>query len=157
MFGRRRHVAPTPTAPTPQLTENDIFDIVHAQVAAAIGEHGEWSLTRRGDSDTDALFHGVVAHSVTAHVVEALRAARDSLAQPEPAPQAAATEIDERLGEHVAEPTTDTPDAEFTTVDEPAAFGWHPAPITVWTDLKKPVTGQLAQIQQQRESHQLVA
>jgi hypothetical protein len=25
---------------------------------------------------------------------------------------------------------------------EPAAFGWEPAPITQWTDLRKPVTGE---------------
>jgi hypothetical protein len=149
MFGRRRHVAPTVSAPAPQLTENDIFDIVHAQIAAAIGDHGEWTLTRRVDSDTDSLFHGVVAHSVTTHVVEALREAREALSRV-PAP----AEVADRLGEHVAGAATQTPEVAPAEV-EPIAFGWQPAPITIWTDLKKPVTGQLAQIHHDR--HQLVA
>jgi hypothetical protein len=138
------------SAPAPQLTENDIFDIVHAQIAAAIGEHGEWSLTRRADSDTDSLFHGVVAHSVTTHVVEALRSARENLSRLD-----VTDDVAERPGEHVAESAIPAQAPVPVPETEPAAFGWQPAPITVWTDLKKPVTGQLAQIHQ--DLHQLVA
>ncbi|WP_308465100.1 hypothetical protein [Rathayibacter soli] len=151
MFGRRRHVAPALVASAPQLTEDAIFDIVHAQVAAAIGEHGEWTLTRRAPTDSDQLFYGVVAHSVTTHVVEALRIARENLA----ASEHAVTEI---AGDHVARPMADAPapDRSATsgdTLEEPAAFGWRPAPITVWTDLKRPVTGPIAHIHE----HELVA
>lgn len=139
MFGRRRHVAPVVAAPAPQLTEERIFDVVHAQIAAAIGEHGEWALTRRADADTDEIFHGVIAHSVATHVIEALRAAREQLTEAD-APDA------RQSGEHVADETPDH-------AHEPAAFGWQPAPITVWTDLKKPVTGPIPGIR----DHELVA
>ncbi|HEY5222360.1 MAG TPA: hypothetical protein VIJ18_04820 [Microbacteriaceae bacterium] len=159
MFGRRRHVAPAVAAPAPQLTEDAIFDIVHAQVAAAIGERGEWTLTRRQATDTDQLFYGVVTHSVTTHVVEALRIARESLAALNLAvPEAAVLEEavaeaavpeSERVGDHVADAASEASDS----IEEPAAFGWRPAPITVWTDLKKPVTGPIAHI----DEHELVA
>jgi len=139
MFGRRRHVAPTIVTPAPQLSEERIFDVVHAQIAAAIGEHGEWTLARRTESDTDEIFHGVIAHSVATHVMEALRAAREQLTDAAPS----TTE-----GEHAAVTAVDVDE-----VDEPAAFGWQPAPITVWTDLKKPVTGPVPSIR----DHELVA
>ncbi|TAM71363.1 MAG: hypothetical protein EPN48_01995 [Microbacteriaceae bacterium] len=144
MFGRRRHVAPAVVAPAPQLTEDVIFDIVHAQIAAAIGEHGEWTLTRREATDTDGLFYGVIAHSVTTHVVEALRIARENLAVVRPALLET-----ERAGDHVANAAP----AANDIIEEPAAFGWRPAPITVWTDLKRPVTGPIAHI----DEHELVA
>jgi hypothetical protein len=144
MFGRRRHVAPVVAAPAPQLTEERIFDVVHAQIAAAIGEHGEWALTRRTDTDTDEIFHGVIAHSVATHVIEALRAARQQLAEAD-APDT------RQSGDHVADETPDH-------AHEPAAFGWQPAPITVWTDLKKPVTGPIAGIgDHAARDHELVA
>lgn len=139
MFGRRRHVAPVVTAPmpapAPRLSEDQIFELVHTQIAAAIGERGEWALTRRADSDTDALFHGVIAHSVATHVVAALTRAQAELA--DAASPAASTVAG---AEHAAA------DAEANI--EPAAFGWQPAPITVWTDLKKPVTGEIARIRE---------
>jgi hypothetical protein len=141
MFGRRRHVAPVVAAPAPQLTEDHIFDVVHAQIAAAIGEHGEWALTRRAEADTDEIFHGVIAHSVATHVIEALRAARQQLEE-------AGTDAPDarQSGDHVADETPDH-------AHEPAAFGWQPAPITVWTDLKKPVTGPIPGLR----DHELVA
>jgi len=142
MFGRRRHVAPAVAAPAPQLTEERVFDIVHTQIAAAIGEKGEWTLTRRAESDTDDIFHGVIAHSVASQVMEALRTARDQLMSQAPAPATA-----QEPGGHVAQATP------APVEHEPAAFGWEPAPITVWTDLKKPVTGPLALIR----DHELVA
>jgi hypothetical protein len=143
MFGRRRHVAPAvaPPAPAPQLTENQVFDIIHSEVARAIGENGEWALTRRVERDSDSLLHGVVAHALATHVLDALRDARTEL---------------ERLN---LSATTHTPEhvahapAALSAEVEPAAFSWEPAPITVWTDLKKPVTGPIAQIRE----HQLVA
>lgn len=168
MFGRRRHVAPALVAPAPQLTEDAIFDVVHAQLTAAIGEHGEWALTRRAACDSDELFYGVVAHSVTTHVVEALRIARENLVALERTVAVAAG-----AGDHVADAMADAPiaagvatdgvtttsdptdgkTAHGDTSDEPAAFGWRPAPITVWTDLKRPVTGPIAHIHE----HELVA
>jgi hypothetical protein len=144
MFGRRRHVAPVvaPPAPAPQLTENQVFDIIHAEVARAIGENGEWTLTRRVEHDSDSLFHGVVAHALATHVLDALRDAR--------------TELERRnltAAAHSPEHVAHEPVALEADADEPAAFSWEPAPITVWTDLKKPVTGPIAQIRE----HQLVA
>lgn len=157
MFGRRRHVAPVVAAPAPQLTDERIFDIVHAQIAAAIGENGEWTLTRRTESDTDGIFHGVIAHSVTTHVIEALRVAREQLTATEL--RAAAQSSTEQLATAKSTTEQDTGDhvayaaPEPEPVREPAAFGWQPAPITVWTDLKKPVTGPIPGIL----DHELVA
>jgi hypothetical protein len=150
MFGRRRHVAPVVAAPAPQLTEERIFDVVHAQIAAAIGGRGEWALTRRADADTDEIFHGVIAHSVATHVIEALRAAREQLTEGDGADATDGTDA-RQSGDHVAEETPDH-------AHEPAAFGWQPAPITVWTDLKKPVTGPIAGIGDHGvRDHELVA
>lgn len=157
MFGRRRHAAPVAVAPTPQLSGEQIFELVHAQLAAAIGEHGTWTMSRRTETDTDEIFHGVLAHSIALDIVDALRDAQVQLENGAPAhipehvaePQPDATSAETARGEHAAE----TPAIPVASVDKPAAFRWDPAPITVWTDLKKPVTGELARI----ERHELVA
>lgn len=101
MFGRRRHaaqVAPTVTvtpaaAPLPRLAEEQIFELVHARIAAAIGENGEWVVRRRTDDDTDELFRAVLAHQVALEVTSALRDAQLRLdTDAEPAPSASETE-----------------------------------------------------------------
>ena len=160
MFGRRRHAAPVAVAPTPQLSGEQIFELVHAQLSAVIGEHGTWTMARRTDTDTDEIFHGVLAHSIALTITDALRDAQVRLATERP-------EASSHVAEHVAEPHPDlatpaapAPDAPAsgesapdTSDVEPAAFRWDPAPITIWTDLKKPVTGELARI----DGHELVA
>ncbi|UAJ81012.1 hypothetical protein IT072_08490 [Leifsonia sp. ZF2019] len=141
MFGRRRHAAAeVPAAPVPQLTDAQILEIVHGKIAALIGEDGEWTVSRRSADDTDTIFHSVLAQSVSVGIAAALVDARRRL---EAGDMGAVTEP-----QHLAEPE-ETPAADSTrTADqgEPAAFSWEPAPITVWTDLRKPVTGEIPAI-----------
>jgi hypothetical protein len=118
------------------LSEAQILELVSEKLAAFVGEHGEWTVSRRADSDTDAIFHTILARSVAVGITAAIMDAKRKLEAGEPVEQA-------EPGLHVAEePIADT-DLEH---EEPAAFGWEPAPITVWTDLRKPVTGEIPQI-----------
>lgn len=155
MFGRRRHAAAeVQAAPVPQLTDAQILEVVHTKIAELIGERGDWTVSRRSSDDSDTIFHSVLAQSVSVGITAALVEARRRLetgeatvlasepqhrteARPEPAATAETTgagdaELDETLSEDEQ--------------GEPAAFGWEPAPITVWTDLRKPVTGELSAI-----------
>ena len=131
MFGRRRHVAAVSVAPAPQLSEAQILELVHQKLSEFVGERGEWTVTRRADADTDAIFHTILARSVAVGITAAIMDAKRKLEagdgeQAEP-------------GLHVAAELA----AELDDTREPAAFGWEPAPITVWTDLRKPVTGEI--------------
>lgn len=145
MFGRRRHVAAAPAAPAPQLTEEQIFELVHRQLAGFVGAEGEWTVSRRTNAHTDAIFHGVLVKSITEEIVAALRDARLQLEAGVAAAPVIVAEHDEP-GQHVA--SVETPDAAADEL-EPAAFGWEPAPITVWADLRKPVTGEIPMLREQ--------
>jgi hypothetical protein len=156
MFGRRRHAAAVPAAPVPQLSEAQILELVHEKVAELIGERGEWTVSRRSQDDTDTIFHSVLAKSVTLTIATALFDAQRRLeagetveeAVPEivSVPQHLAPEADASV-ETATDASVDEPEAEPET-GEPAAFGWEPAPITVWTDLRRPVTGEFPAIPQ---------
>ncbi len=132
MFGRRRHVAAVSAAPVPQLSETQILELVHQKLAEFVGERGEWTVSRRADGDTDSIFHTILARSVAVGITAAIMDAKRKLESGEPV----------EPGLHVAE----EPVADLDDVREPAAFGWEPAPITVWTDLRKPVTGEIPAI-----------
>ena len=157
MFGRRRHAAAVPAAPAPQLTDAQILELVHGKVSELIGEDGEWTVVRRAQDDTDTIFHSILAQSVSVGIAAAIAEARRRLEAGESltAPQHLAAEVADAPVEaevvhaHVAEaaPVVEVPAAEVeaSAVEveaEPAAFGWEPAPITQWTDLRKPVTGE---------------
>ena len=156
MFGRRRHAAAVPVAPVPQLTDAQILELVHTKVAELIGAKGEWTVVRRAQDDTDTIFHSILAQSVSVGIAAAIAEARrrieagESLSEPQhlapvirdaPAPveaPAVATASE-------AEPTAavaETPAEPAQALAEPAAMAWEPAPITQWTDLRKPVTGE---------------
>lgn len=144
MFGRRRHAAAVvPAAPVPQLTDAQILQIVHGKIAELIGEDGEWTVSRRSADDTDTIFHSVLAQSVSvgiaAALVDARRRLEDGEAAAAPEPQHLARAEEAPVAETVDAPAADAP----APAEEPAAFGWEPAPITVWTDLRKPVTGEI--------------
>jgi hypothetical protein len=166
MFARRRHIAPPAPvveaapvqysipAPAPQLDAEQITEIVRRQLETVFGERGSWTVTARRDGETDSIFRAVLTHSIAVGVTAAIQQAQDAAAAPvaiAPVADAAALarEIELKLS---AEPASaqpadvaaDADDDELT--GEPAALGWEPAPITVWTDLKKPVTGPLAQV-----------
>jgi len=153
MFGRRRHAAAVPAAPVPQLTDAQILELVHTKVAELIGEKGEWTVVRRAHDDTDTIFHSILAQSVSVGIAAAIAEARrrleagESLTEPQHLAAAVADEPVVVTAEVVetapAAPVVETAAAEVATAEaEPAAFGWEPAPITQWTDLRKPVTGE---------------
>ncbi|MCX7522033.1 hypothetical protein OSC27_07045 [Microbacterium sp. STN6] len=156
MFGRRRHAAAPPAAPAPQLSEEVIFELVHARLAAFAGAHGEWTLTRRTEADTDSIFHDVTVHALSGEIVRDIAAAKARLEGAEAAP-ARAPAVEAALApapaaapaQHVAADDAPAEAEAGSDADalEPVAFSWEPAPITVWADLRKPVTGEIPQVQ----------
>jgi hypothetical protein len=137
------------------LTDAQILEIVHGKVSELIGANGEWTVVRRAADDTDALFHSILAQSVSVGITAALAEARVRLENGEAvsAPQHLAPAVPVTpavIAEHVAEPEPDTVAvvAASAETEEPAAFTWEPAPITVWTDLRKPVTDTFTAIEQ---------
>jgi hypothetical protein len=146
MFGRRRHAAAeVQAAPIPQLTDAQILEVVHAKVAELIGARGEWTVSRRSSDDTDSIFHSVLSQSVSVGIAAALVEARRRLEAGE-AELVVASEPQHRAeAAPVVAVETDTHDDQQS---EPAAFGWEPAPVTVWTDLRRPVTGEIPTIAQ---------
>jgi hypothetical protein len=132
------------------LTDAQILELVHGKVAELIGEKGEWTVVRRTADDTDTMFHSILAQSVSVGIAAAVADARrrleagEALSEPQhlaaavadgPAPRASVDESNieaETPAAAVAQPAS----------AEPAAFSWEPAPITKWTDLRKPVTGE---------------
>lgn len=151
MFGRRRHAAAeVQAAPVPQLTDAQILEVVHIKIAELIGERGEWTVSRRSTDDTDSIFHSVLAQSVSVGIAAALVEARRRLEAGE-ATIVVASEPQHRAPAEVVAIEQASPVAEVQELaeqehEEPAAFGWEPAPITVWTDLRKPVTGEIPAI-----------
>ena len=147
MFGRRRHAAAeVPAAPVPQLTDAQILELVHTTVAELIGENGEWTVNRRSADDTDAIFHSILAQSVAVDITAAIVDARNRLQAGEPVALAAVPSAPQHLASepaHVSEPAAEEP----VEHEEPAAMAWEPAPITVWTDLRKPVTGEIPAVE----------
>lgn len=141
MFGRRRHAAAEVTAaPVPQLTDAQILELVHGKVAELIGVNGEWTVSRRVTGDTDTIFHSILAQSVSVGIAAAIVDARRKLEAGDAAASAP---------QHLAQPEEElavvSVAADLEAADdeqEPAAFGWEPAPITRWTDLRRPVTGE---------------
>ncbi|ANF30343.1 hypothetical protein A0130_00385 [Leifsonia xyli] len=144
-----------PAAPAPQLTDAQILELVHGKVSELIGADGEWTVVRRAQDDTDTIFHSILAQSVSVGIAAAIAEARRRLEAGESltAPQHLAASVADAPVEaevvpaHVAEPApvAEVPAAEVeapAVEAEPAAFGWEPAPITQWTDLRKPVTGE---------------
>ena len=159
MFGRRRHVAAVAAAPVPQLTDAQILELVHTKVAELIGENGEWTVIRRAQNDTDAIFHSILAQSVSVGIAAAIAEARrrleagEALSEPQhlaPAvADAPATIVEETVASEPVTVVAEAPAADEPAIEpvpaaelEPAAFSWEPAPITQWTDLRKPVTGE---------------
>lgn len=146
MFGRRRHAAAeVQAAPVPQLTDAQILEVVHTKIAELIGERGEWTVSRRSTDDTDSIFHSVLAQSVSVGITAALVEARRRLEAGEASVVVASEPQHRAPAEPVAVEAAAVAE-EQQEHEEPAAFGWEPAPITVWTDLRKPVTGELPAI-----------
>lgn len=88
MFGRRRRVAPVVPAPVPELSDNQVFTLLHEQLTQLVGAQGKWTLVPRSLADTDVIFHGLKAHQIAASLATVLH-----------------TETALLRGEVVAEPT----------------------------------------------------
>lgn len=88
MFGRRRRVAPVIAAPVPELSDEQVFALLHNQLSELVGAQGKWTLVPRSDTDTDVIFHNLKAHQIAASLAAVLR-----------------TETSLLRGEVVAEPT----------------------------------------------------
>ncbi len=83
MFGLRRHRArvqvapPTPIAPplpAPQLSEEQLFEVVRARLEDFVGATGDWTLVRRSEADTDEFFQSMTAFSVARDVTASILA-----------------------------------------------------------------------------------
>lgn len=88
MFGRRRRAAPVIQVPIPELTDEQVFEALHAKLAEIIGAHGQWTLVPRSDDDTDVIFHGLKAQQIATTLTSIL-----------------STQTAELRGERTAEPT----------------------------------------------------
>lgn len=91
MFGRRRRVepvAPVIPPPAPELSDAQVFEALHTQIARLVGAQGQWTLVPRSSDDTDVIFHGLKANQIASSLAAALR-----------------TETAVLRGEVIAEPT----------------------------------------------------
>lgn len=88
MFGRRRRAAPVIQVPIPELTDEQVFESLHAKLAEIIGAHGQWTLVPRSDDDTDVIFHDLKAQQIATTLTSIL-----------------STQTAELRGERTAEPT----------------------------------------------------
>ncbi|TFC41743.1 hypothetical protein E3T26_11655 [Cryobacterium sp. TMT1-21] len=76
MFGRRRRVEPVaPVTPPPlaELTDEQVFALLHEQLAQLVGTQGQWTLVPRSSDDTDVIFHGLKAHQIASSLAAVLR------------------------------------------------------------------------------------
>ena len=126
-----------------QLTDELVFAAVQRSLNLVFGENGDWTVARRSDEQTDAIFHDILVHSLATTVTASISAARDANAEANdmlaggPLGLLRAPRIEQAPVETAA-------DAALEPEEEPAALRWEPAPITRWADLKRPVTGPVA-------------
>jgi hypothetical protein len=147
MFGRRRHRAPVNVAPpTPveaplpdvQLSEEQLFDVVRKRLEDFMGAHGEWSLVRRNDADTDEFFQDMAAFSLARDVTASILGSTAEKQQASPAPDVTVSGF-AGFGASVlsAEPY-DAPEFD-TLVTRPVAeqVTFELNAIAVWADPKR--------------------
>lgn len=76
MFGRRRRIAPVIQPPAPELSDEQVFELLHGSLAKLIGSRGDWTLVPRSDDDTDAIFQDLKADEVATSLTLALATAK---------------------------------------------------------------------------------
>jgi hypothetical protein len=111
MFGRRRRVAPVVQAPAPELSDEQIFELLSSKLAEIVGARGAWTLVPRSVEDTDVIFHDLKSTQIATTLATLLRTEK-------------ATLRGESTGEPTALPWTPAPitvwaEPEHTTVNEP--------------------------------------
>jgi hypothetical protein len=72
MFGRRRRIAPVIQPPAPELSDEQIHELIHDNLARLIGSHGSWTLVPRSDDDTDVIFHDLKVDEIAASLTSVL-------------------------------------------------------------------------------------
>ncbi|NYD65668.1 hypothetical protein [Agromyces atrinae] len=68
-------------SPVPVVNEysgEQLFDLVNSRLADIIGVHGQWTLVRRTDDDTDEIFHAMLTHQIAAELTHAYLADRSA-------------------------------------------------------------------------------
>ena len=80
MFGRRRRqrAEVTPVPVVNEYSGEQLFDLVNTRLADIIGVHGQWTLVRRTDDDTDEIFHAMLTHQIAAELTHAYLADRSA-------------------------------------------------------------------------------
>lgn len=79
MFGRRRRVATVIQVPVPELSDEQVFELLHGKLAEIVGAQGQWTLVPRRSDDTDVIFHGMKAHQIAATLTGLLRMQKAAL------------------------------------------------------------------------------
>lgn len=115
MFGRRRRVAAVIQAPPPELSDEQVFQLLHGTVSELIGVNGSWTLVPRSDDDTDVIFHDLKAHQIATALTALLQSNKAVL-----------------RGEHTAEPTA------LPWTPAPISVWAEPARATVMTPVQLP-------------------
>lgn len=72
MFGRRRRIAPVIQPPAPELSDEQIHELIHGNLAELIGAHGSWTLVPRSGDDTDVIFHDLKVDEIAAALTSVL-------------------------------------------------------------------------------------
>ncbi|MET0725019.1 MAG: hypothetical protein ABWY36_01620 [Leifsonia sp.] len=94
---------------TPELSPEQVFDLLNSRLADVIGAHGSWTLVRRTDADTDEIFDAMLTHQIASELTQALLTERSAL-RGEPAPQPAALSW-------IPQPITEWADREQVVVE----------------------------------------
>jgi hypothetical protein len=150
MFGRRRHRAPVNVAPpiaveaalpavqtsAVQISEEQLFDVVRSRLEDFMGAHGEWTLVRRADSDTDEFFQGMAAFSLARDVTRSILGATAISQQ---AGTESAVSQSSLTNPAAAVPGTDTVVSEASLVTRPLAeqVTFELNAIALWADPKR--------------------
>jgi hypothetical protein len=79
MFGRRRRVAPVVQAPAPELSDEQIFELLNGRLAELVGARGAWTLVPRSSDDTDVIFHDLKSAEIATVLATLLRNAKATL------------------------------------------------------------------------------
>ncbi|HYI32773.1 MAG TPA: hypothetical protein VEX88_04855 [Glaciibacter sp.] len=72
MFGRRRRIAPVIQPAAPELSDEQIHELIHGNLAQLIGSNGSWTLVPRSDDDTDVIFHDLKVDEIAASLTSIL-------------------------------------------------------------------------------------
>jgi len=122
--------------PVPELSHEQILDLLQRTIAELVGVDGSWTLIPRRLDDTDVIFHGLKADQIARELATALRVGKAALLLEPATEPAAAPAAAGRLSK------TRASELPSQKVIEPTALSWTPAPISVWADpARATVTG----------------